>query len=140
MGSRGRRLLSVTKLRPKRVNMGSEQSPPGYLSHIYHSDKSLCIFRTKVNIKGQGEALSYTTELPFQNGKLRSGKEVFSSNEWQKQFPNASLTQLQSQAFPLNPGSTPTCCGKLKSQLQFIFFHHHHMWCPIYHLKCLFVQ
>lgn len=32
-----------------------------------------------------------------------------------------SVTQLQSQVFPLNPGNTPTCCGQLKSQLQFIF-------------------
>lgn len=75
----------------ERVKIGSEQSLPSYLSQICRSDKSLHILRAKWNIKGEGEAHSHTMELPFQNGKLRSGEEVFSINKWQRQFSDPSL-------------------------------------------------
>lgn len=116
-GSRGSCLLSLTKLRTWRVKTVFEQCPPSYLSQIYPLDKSLHISRAKVNVKGQVEAQAYTIELPFQNRKLKIEKEVFPVNKWQRQFSNPSQSQPQSKAFPLNPGNSPVCCVKLKSQL-----------------------
>lgn len=82
----------MTRLKPVKMKARSEQLFQLPFPNQPLINKLVHISRAKVKIKRQGEAHSYTIELPFQNGKLRSGKEVLSVyKQMAKTISNPSL-------------------------------------------------
>lgn len=89
------------------MEVGSEQSFPSFLSQSYHSDKSFHISRAKGNIKGQGEAHSYTMEFPFQNGKLRVGKKCSPLTSGRGNFQIQVCDSTSKPSFSIKPWEHP---------------------------------